>query len=85
MDDSEDSRNFKTSIRDASFVDITFTLTFNAENFRDSYDAADVESKSNIHKDRGVVLIRLTRQIGYFVTCIKQNVLRKNNKNQRAR
>ena len=77
MDESEDLRNFKTSIRDASFVDITFTLTFNAEDFRQSYVAADVESKSNIHRDRGVVLIRLTRQIGYFVTCIKQNVLRK--------
>ena len=77
MDESEDLRNFKTSIRDASFVDITFTLAFNAEDFRQSYVAADVESKSNIHRDRGSVLIRLTTQIGYFVTCIKQNVLRK--------
>ena len=75
MDESEESRNFKTSIREASFVDITFTLTFNAEDFRRSYVAADVESKSNILQDKEVVFIRLTRQIGYFITCIKQNVL----------
>ena len=78
LDGSEESNfisNFKTSIRDASFVDITFTLTFNAEDFRQSYVAADVESKSNILKDKEVVFIRLTRQIGYFITCIKQNVL----------
>ena len=47
-DPNEDLRNFKTSIRDASFVDITFTLTFNAESFRNAYVAEDVESKSNI-------------------------------------
>ena len=63
MDQSEELRNFKTSIRDASFVDITFTLTFNAEDFRDSYDAADVESKSNIHRDRGAILIKLADRL----------------------
>ena len=47
-DPSEQLRNFKTSIRDASFVDITFTLTFNAQSFRTAYVADDVESKSNI-------------------------------------
>ena len=63
LDQSEELRNFKTSIRDASFVDITFTLTFNAENFRDSYVAADVESKSNIHRDRGAILIKLADRL----------------------
>ena len=56
--EGEELRNFKTIIRDASFVEITFTLTFNAEDFRQNYVAADVESKSNIHRDRGVVLIK---------------------------
>ena len=50
MDGSEELRNFKTSIRDASFVDITFTLTFNAENFRQAYVAADVERKSKFYE-----------------------------------
>ena len=50
MDASEELRNFKTSIRDASFVDMTFTLTFNAENFRQAYDAEDVERKSKIYE-----------------------------------
>lgn len=43
LDESEESRNFKTSIRDASFVDIKFTLTFNAESFRQAYNAANVD------------------------------------------
>ena len=63
MDETENLRNFKTSIREASFVDITFTLTFNAENFRDSYVAADVKSKSNIHRDRGAILIKLADRL----------------------
>ena len=46
--EGEELRNFKTIIRDASFVEITFTLTFNAEDFRQNYVAAHVESKSNI-------------------------------------
>jgi len=50
-------RNFKTSIRDASFVDMTFTLTFNAENFRQAYDAEDVErilSTSELNSGLGI-------------------------------
>ena len=52
LDESEESRNFKTSIRDASFVDIKFTLTFNAESFRQAYNAANVDRKSKISRGK---------------------------------
>jgi len=43
LDNSENARNFKTSIRDGRFVDIKFTLLFNAEDFKNAYVTSDVE------------------------------------------
>ena len=81
--EGEELRNFKTIIRDASFVEITFTLTFNAEDFRQNYVAADVESKSNIHRDRGAILIKLADRL--FCNMHQAERPEKNHKNQRAR